>query len=158
MHITNVNPFKFSRIPPLSLLESTRGLWRKAQELPSRSEYQELTYGKLASINNLIQIYINAGFAKYHYAIEVLRPVTLEYSRDIIMDDSELTPGITGDPDLNIPSSFRYRMYRMSHDIAQTFCLPFMCAIRLCDSIKYHVLAEPIAEYLAKTAITYGTG
>lgn len=149
--------------PPISsrkLLDATRKIWFKAQEswIRSDSEYSQPTYGELASTKNLIQIYICAGYARYNYALKVLQPVFLEKSLLDMTDGYNPTSKITGDPDLEIPSDFRFRLYKMSHECMPEFFLPFMCAIRQCDTFKHHtMLVEPIADYLAKTVITYCT-
>ncbi|GJJ14485.1 hypothetical protein Clacol_008749 [Clathrus columnatus] len=88
----------------------------------------------------MTQIYICAGYAKYFYSVDVLNWICLDRL------------WITGsDP------GFQFRQFKVVEDRINQLFLPFTCTMKLCDLVQDDILVDPIADYLAKKAITYGT-
>ncbi|GJJ14545.1 hypothetical protein Clacol_008810 [Clathrus columnatus] len=95
------------------------------------------------SSQSVIQIYICAGYAKYFYTVDILNWICL--------DRLWITGG---DP---VPQGFQFRHFKMAENRMHRLFLPFNCAMKLCDLVQDDILAGPIADYLAKKAVTYGT-
>ncbi|GJJ14544.1 hypothetical protein Clacol_008809 [Clathrus columnatus] len=106
---------------------------------------------------DLIQIYICAGYAKYFYTVDVLNWLCLDRLWITGWTEDTDQGQLGGDPSIGIPKNFRFRPYIMGDDRVHRVFLPFTCAMKLCDSIQDEILAGPIADYLAKKAVTYGT-